>query len=161
VFHSNLGGSDFDIWTIPATGGTPTKLAGFVGYGDYDPSYSNNGQYVAYAGYTIPPPLFKSAEEATVSSFAATVPREFKLGQNYPNPFNPTTVIEYVIPKDEFVSLIVYNPLGKEVAILARGISPAGVHSVTFDAEQLPSGVYFYRLVAGTFKETKKLVVVK
>ncbi len=96
-----------------------------------------------------------------MSSFTTAVPLEFKLGQNYPNPFNPTTVIEYAIPRGEFVSLIVYNPLGEEVANLVNGISPAGVHSVTFDAERLPSGVYFYRLVAGTFTETKKLVVIK
>jgi len=161
VFHSNLGGSDFDIWTIPATGGTPAKLAGLVGYGEYDPSYSNNGQYVAYAGYTIPPPLLKSTEEAAVSSFTATVPLEFTLGQNYPNPFNPTTVIEYALPRDEVVSLVVYNTIGEEVAALVRGIRSAGVHSVTFNAQHLPSGVYLYRLVAGTFNETKKLAVVK
>ncbi len=161
VFHSNLGGVDFDIYTIPAAGGTPTKLTGFAGFGDYDPSYSNNGQYVAYAGFTPGGIEARRLEESRLQSMSAAVPQEFHLAQNYPNPFNPSTVIEYTLPEENFVTLSVYNSLGEEVAALVRGVRSAGVNSVTFDAGKLPSGVYLYRLSAGSFVETRKLVLVK
>lgn len=161
VFHSNLGGAEFDIYTIPAAGGTPTKLTGNAGFGDYDPSYSNNGQYVAFAGFNGAVPEVKLVGGATPQLLSAAVPQQFRLAQNYPNPFNPSTVIEYTLPEANFVNLSVYNSLGEEVAVLVRGVRPAGVNSVTFDAGKLPSGLYLYRLSAGSFVETRKLVVVK
>ena len=161
VFHSNLGGGDFDIYAVPAAGGTPTKLTGFTGFGDYDPSYSNNGLYVAFAGFNGEALATKLAEGVTSRLLSAAVPQQFRLAQNYPNPFNPSTVIEYTLPEEDFVTLSVYNPLGEEVAVLVRGVRSAGVNSVTFDAGKLPSGVYLYRLSAGSFVETRKLVLVK
>jgi Tol biopolymer transport system component len=161
VFHSNLGGADFDIYTVPAASGTPTKLTGIAGYGDYDPSYSNNGKYVAFAGFNGEAPATKLAGGVTSQLLSAAVPQEFWLAQNYPNPFNPSTVIEYTLPEENFVTLSVYNSLGEEVAVLVRGVRSAGVNSVTFDAGKLPSGVYLYRLSAGSFVETRKLVLVK
>jgi len=88
-------------------------------------------------------------------------PVEFKLSQNYPNPFNPSTVIGYVLPKDGFVSLRVYNTLGEEVSVLINGQEKAGANSVRFDGANLSSGVYFYTLKAGDFVETKRMVLVK
>jgi Secretion system C-terminal sorting domain/Glycosyl hydrolases family 18 len=88
-------------------------------------------------------------------------PQSFSLMQNYPNPFNPTTTISYELSTNSFVTLEVYDILGREVATLAKGRENAGSHSVTFDGSRLPSGVYFYRLQAGTFSDTKKLVIVK
>ena len=89
------------------------------------------------------------------------VPDQFGLHQNYPNPFNPTTVIAYELPKEGSVSLKVFDVLGREIRTLEMGRQTAGLHSVNFNAEELPSGVYFYRLQAGSFGETKKMVILK
>ncbi|MDI6803003.1 MAG: T9SS type A sorting domain-containing protein [Bacteroidota bacterium] len=91
-------------------------------------------------------------------------PTEFKLNQNFPNPFNPSTVISYSIPTREFVSLIVYNTLGQEVAVLVNEIQDAGYKSVKFNMLSytgLSSGLYFYRLTAGTYISIKKIIFVK
>jgi len=89
------------------------------------------------------------------------VARAFELAQNYPNPFNPTTTIRYQIPTAETVSLKVYDVLGKEVATLVSGRQEAGNYAVPFNASGLSSGMYFYRLQAGSFVETRKMMLVK
>jgi hypothetical protein len=89
------------------------------------------------------------------------VPSGYRLSQNYPNPFNPTTTISYVLPRSAEVALSVHDVLGREVQILTSGMRPAGTYEVAFDATGLPSGVYFYRLQAGDYVETKRMVVVK
>ena len=91
----------------------------------------------------------------------SNLPSQFTLRQNYPNPFNPTTKINYEIPKTSFVSLIVYNVLGKEVAELVNEEKAAGSYEVDFNAANLSSGVYFYKIQTGDFVETKKMVVMK
>ncbi|MCS6988941.1 MAG: T9SS type A sorting domain-containing protein [Chloroherpetonaceae bacterium] len=100
-----------------------------------------------------------------VSTLSASDGREriadYRLEQNYPNPFNPTTTIAYVLPKAEKVSLKVYDVLGREVATLVNEVKGAGAHATTFDAANLASGVYFYRLQAGSFSQTKKMMLVK
>jgi len=88
-------------------------------------------------------------------------PTHFSLQQNYPNPFNPSTTISYQLPINCFMTLKVYDVLGREIETLVSERQNAGDHSVTFNATNLPSGVYFYRLRAGDFSETKKLVLVK
>ncbi len=92
---------------------------------------------------------------------SVTLPEEFTLGQNYPNPFNPSTRIEYSIPKDGYVSLKVYNALGQQVASLVDGIVKAGSHQVTFNAADLSSGAYYYRIEAGNNVSVKKMIVLK
>jgi hypothetical protein len=88
-------------------------------------------------------------------------PSDFVLYQNYPNPFNPNTKIKFVIPKSSFVNLKIYNVLGKDVATLVNEERPAENHEVEFNATDLPSGVYFYRIKAGLFIETKKMILMK
>jgi glucuronoarabinoxylan endo-1,4-beta-xylanase len=88
-------------------------------------------------------------------------PTSFKLYQNYPNPFNPSTRINFEIPEKSFVSLKVYNILGEVVAELAGKQYVAGVHSLTFDASHLASGIYFYTLRAGDFTQTKKMFLIR
>ena len=90
-----------------------------------------------------------------------TIPVQFSLEQNYPNPFNPSTTIEYSLPKSGFVSLKVFNVLGKEVATLVDGQVEAGKHKVEFDASALNSGVYFYQIESGNYTETKKMILLK
>ena len=85
----------------------------------------------------------------------------FSLAQNYPNPFNPTTTISYSIPARAFVSLQVFDVLGKRIATLVDEYREAGTYAVHFDASNLPSGMYFYRLQAGNFTQTRKLLLMK
>jgi len=89
------------------------------------------------------------------------LPEEFYLSQNYPNPFNPSTNIKYAIGSRQYVSLVVYDVLGKEVAKLVNEDKSAGNYEVKFDATSLPSGIYFYRLKASSFIETKKMMLMK
>ncbi|TVR34858.1 MAG: T9SS C-terminal target domain-containing protein [Balneolaceae bacterium] len=89
------------------------------------------------------------------------VPSGFNLYQNYPNPFNTNTQITYTLPEVMEISLVVYNMTGQRVATLVDGQQNAGEHSTTFDASNLASGIYIYRLTAGSFVETKKMVFVK
>ncbi|MCH8032793.1 MAG: T9SS type A sorting domain-containing protein [Bacteroidetes bacterium] len=89
------------------------------------------------------------------------VPYEYKVFQNYPNPFNPTTTIHYELPLEGFVTLKVFDVLGKEVKTLIEGYRTEGRYEVEFDATNLPSGIYFYRLQSGSFVETKKMVLMK
>ena len=88
-------------------------------------------------------------------------PTEYALSQNYPNPFNPTTTIKYSIPKLSFVTIKIYDVLGSEVATLVNEEKPAGTYELTWNAANLPSGVYFYQLKAGSFVETKKMILMK
>ncbi len=85
----------------------------------------------------------------------------FSLEQNYPNPFNPSTEISYQLPFSTFTILKVYNVLGSEVCTLVNGPQNAGKHTIKFNAESLSNGVYFYRLQAGSFVSTKKLIILK
>ncbi len=88
-------------------------------------------------------------------------PGEFLLEQNYPNPFNPSTVISYQLMAKSYVTLIVFNMLGQEVATLVNGYQDAGYRSVKWDASKLPTGVYFYRLTAGASMQTRKLLLIR
>lgn len=91
----------------------------------------------------------------------APLPKTYSLSQNYPNPFNPSTTIEFAIPTAETVSLKIYDVLGREVATLLNERRDAGAHRVQFNAGALSSGTYFYRLQAGSFTQTKKMILVK
>ncbi len=89
------------------------------------------------------------------------IPISFSLDQNYPNPFNPSTVINYHLPLSSHVTLKIYDELGREVRTLVDEVKPMGSYTVKFDASSLPSGVYFCRLQAGSYSETKKLMLLK
>lgn len=93
--------------------------------------------------------------------FAETLPVKFSLSQNYPNPFNPLTNIQYTLPNEEFVSLIVTDILGREMKTLVNENQSSGSYNVKFDASGLSSGVYFYQIRAGDFFESKKMLLIK
>ncbi len=96
-----------------------------------------------------------------ISNPSNRIPAQFKLYNNYPNPFNPITNIEFSIPKPEFVSLKVYNILGEEVAMLISEQLGAGDYKHDWDATGLASGIYLYKIQAGDFTETKKMILMR
>jgi hypothetical protein len=96
-----------------------------------------------------------------VEEFKNEIPTEFSLSQNYPNPFNSSSVIKYSIPKSSQVTLKVFNTLGEEIETLVNTEKPVGTYELNWNAVNLPSGVYFYRLQADNFIETKKMILMK
>jgi hypothetical protein len=106
------------------------------------------------ASFTLIPP-------SDVKTESEVLPEEYSLSQNYPNPFNPGTIISYQIPESGFVSLVVFDVLGNEVAMLVNENKQPGSYEVTFDAVNLPSGVYFYTLKSNKFVNTKKMLLIK
>lgn len=97
----------------------------------------------------------------SIENISTTTPEVFSLGQNYPNPFNPTTTIRIQVPKDNDVTIKVFDILGKEVATLLNKNMKSGTYEITFDGKSLSSGTYFYRMTAGEFTDIKKMVLVK
>jgi len=96
-----------------------------------------------------------------VTGTEAPIPEAYSLGQNYPNPFNPATTISFALPEASHVKLTVFDLQGRVVSELVNGMRDAGVHEVTWDAGDLSSGLYFYRINAGDFSSVRKMVLVK
>ncbi|MEO8514673.1 MAG: alpha/beta fold hydrolase [Ignavibacteria bacterium] len=134
----------------------------FLGTNPFVLPVLNNGyNYVYLTKNTyIDLPLTNAADEMTDNSSVEN-PYAFSLSQNYPNPFNPATMINYQLPQKGIVTLKIYDVTGKEVRTLVNEVKDAGSNSVMFDASSLSSGVYFYKLVSGSFTDTKKMVLVK
>ncbi|MDQ7051679.1 MAG: T9SS type A sorting domain-containing protein [candidate division KSB1 bacterium] len=86
---------------------------------------------------------------------------EFRLEQNYPNPFNPSTTIQLAVPKASHVTITIYDMVGRHVATLVDEEYPAGVYRVVFDAGELASGLYVYRITAGGFQATRKMLLLQ
>lgn len=89
------------------------------------------------------------------------LPTSFVIYQNYPNPFNSSTVIKYEVPEEKQITITLYNSIGEEVSTVINEVKKAGRYSVTFDSPNLPSGIYFYRIIAGNFVDTKKMILLK
>jgi hypothetical protein len=105
--------------------------------------------------------LWFSNEHSVFIEYACDLPTNFHISQNYPNPFNPTTRINFSLPNSEFTILKVYNILGKEVAELVSTKLQQGSHTYTFDGSNLASGIYYYELVAGDYREVRKMLLVR
>ncbi|MBK7865849.1 MAG: choice-of-anchor A family protein [Ignavibacteriales bacterium] len=146
-----LGGFGLSSLLIVPNGSTPDAGGEGVIYG----GTANGNIYMAVSSVM------------NIKSGKNTIPTEFSLDQNYPNPFNPSTVIRYSIPFDADVNITVYNTVGQEVTVLAKESVVAGIYSTSFDASNLPSGVYLYRMTAVSsdgkqkFTSTKKMILVK
>ncbi len=102
-----------------------------------------------------------AATMAGISSTGGEVPSSYILKQNYPKPFNPTTVINYQLPASNFASLKIYDVLGNKVATLVNEKQNSGTYSVDWNASNYSGGVYFYKLIAGEFTQTKKMILQK
>ncbi len=174
--HNVDASTDFAVSFV--VGSTPSAPAVMISSepddGDYHSfTYSqSNGRWVVFSDANNPGNVFKYLVRAYVSTGPATsagrtlelVPGSFSLRQNYPNPFNPTTVIEYSLPGGPTrhrVSLRVYNLLGQEVATLFNGEQEPGRYRVPWNAAGLPSGLYYYRLQAGDYTETKAMLLLR
>ena len=90
-----------------------------------------------------------------------TTLNDYRLYQNFPNPFNPSTTIKYSIAKSGFVSLKVYDIMGREVAVLVNSVLKGGTYEAIFNADKLSSGVYYYKLFSEDFRETRKMLLIK
>ena len=143
-------------------------------FGGIDNDYGNYIQQTSDGGYIIVGQtrfygagesdiwLIKVAPDVTeIDKNQNAILRDYHLKQNYPNPFNPSTSIEFTLPKSEYVTLKVYNILGKEVATLVSNKLNPGNHAYKFDGRNLASGIYYYQLVAGDFREVKKMILLK
>lgn len=163
VWTKTLGGSSNELaFSILQTNDSPELGYVVAGYGSsVDGDMAGSGFHgiddfwvVKLAGDKTPTPLLVSDDHGTF--FAS-----FKLSQNYPNPFNPSTLIRYAVPHATHVSLKVFDVLSREVATLVDQDRQPGSYEIEWDARTVPSGVYFYRLSAGDFARTMKLVLMK
>jgi hypothetical protein len=133
-------------------------------------------QFVAYSIGDVVAGTFESDSYALLTGFLGSsgllitsseepelgVPNNFELSQNYPNPFNPSTNINYSLPKMAKVKLEIYNSIGVLVSVLVDEEQSAGRHAIAFNASQISSGMYFYRLIAnGNIIQTKKMILIK
>jgi hypothetical protein len=150
VYYSNNGSSN---WPKKNDGFTSIpQINGFLVYNNYIYAATSKGLWRRL-----------TADFTSVSQISSNSPDDYILAQNYPNPFNPSTKINYEIKSSGFVTLKVFDLLGKEVATLVNEKQNAGSYAVDFNSTEfnLPSGIYFYTLNAGEFKETRKMVLVK
>ncbi|MBI9070067.1 MAG: choice-of-anchor A family protein [Melioribacteraceae bacterium] len=123
--------------------------------------YAEKATGIIYAG-TKDGQIYKVGnDDITDAETESTIPNKFSLDQNYPNPFNPSTMIQFAVPESGSYSIIVYNIIGKEVAVAASGNFGAGTHKINFDASLISTGVYIYRLVGNNVNIAKKMILMK
>jgi hypothetical protein len=148
-------GDPSGIYNDPEDPGNP----GFALYPSQGTLKNDMGAYGGPMSSILPAVLTSIREKGSGSN----IPGGFQLYQNYPNPFNPETTIRFSVPSRSFISLKVYNLLGRQIAVLFKGEKQEGTYSIRFNAEdfKISSGVYFYRLESGNFSSTRKLLVVK
>ncbi len=132
----------------------------------YSIRLSAYGYGYSYGSYSIivsnvRPTLPSAGVKEPGKEAAPTLPEKFALLQNYPNPFNPNTVISYQLSVISDVKLSIYDVIGREIAVLANGRQNAGTYTTRWNAQNFPSGIYFYRLQANSFTQTKKLILLK
>jgi len=161
-----------------ATQGRYLQGAGVLAYIMYEvaPNSERDSSRLAFESVSLQSESLEVATDPTNGSFArgntllptevesdakTGLPEDFALRQNYPNPFNPRTTIQYELPEEAYVTLAVYDIQGRRVTTLVEGHQSGGVYSVTLSAGELATGVYFYRMHAGDFVETKKMLLLK
>jgi hypothetical protein len=151
-FRRKNSGSDNDF---AVTSGSSVDFTHEI-FDDEGGSHANNGFDATV--YTLD---FSNIIVSIEGQTTEQLPEAYSLDQNYPNPFNPATTITYAVPHNSFISLRVIDILGNEVQTLVNEIKNAGTYTINFDAANVPSGVYFYTLEAGSFVTTKKMVLIK
>jgi len=122
------------------------------------------GTYTVNAGFKNPNRRWDSVMvDISVTDIGenASKPVLYKLYDNYPNPFNPSTTLRYSLPEASLTSIKIYDAVGKEVAVVVNEMKTAGTYQIEFNAVGLSSGIYYYSIQAGTFSETKKMILMK
>ena len=163
AFHASfkLSGSGEQIGLFNRDGVEPLNVLTFgqqnedVSFGRY-PDGGNTWMFL----YT-PTPGAPNNPLTVINSGGEGIPDKFSLGQNYPNPFNPETLIKFTLPKQSPVKLQVFDILGQQVALLVDGTMQPGAYTVKLDGSKLSSGIYFYRIKAGDFTETQKMLLLR
>ncbi len=153
---SNVSGKEWETLGFVEGNGTTTR--------NHNYSYQDKSVNVADAGkiyYRIKQVDYNGSYRYSNEVQLSFSPVEFSLSQNFPNPFNPATTIKYQLPVKSMITLKVFSSLGEEIKVLIKGEKAAGKHELQFQADDLPSGVYFYQLRAGNFVETKKMILLK
>lgn len=161
-----FGASNIPTREFKLDGLTYGKRTYMKGFGE---TYSCGGEpppcqsFTTLKGCVINGVVYGDTLLTNLQNITETLPEEFSLMQNFPNPFNPSTTISFDIPQTALVKLTVYDALGREVATLVNENLTAGVYQYQFSTHnyQLPSGVYFYRLEAGEFVESKRMIILK
>jgi hypothetical protein len=150
-------GQPTDENIIMVTPGNPGQVIGQTGYVLYahTPAWGDSAHELWMRPFTF------NSSSTDVHPSDGVTPSSFELSQNYPNPFNPTTSISYQLPVASNVRLVVYDVLGREVAVLVNETRPGGRYMVQFDASGLSSGVYLCRLTAGSFTRTLMMLLLK
>ncbi len=156
---SKVEWSSFNLgFGVPSS--TNTQLCSAIGQSFVGATQNASVQVIS--GFLVHP--FIAGVKTAVEEKApeeSQLPTSYELEQNYPNPFNPSTTIAFALPKPSEVTLKIFDAFGREVATLVEGKLPAGRHEVVLDASPFSSGVYFYRLHAGKFAQTRRLLLVK
>lgn len=151
---------NFDQTGDYSTGSNNGHVGGFTSVCDVDANAAESAVYTqTYFGWSVEKWNFTG--EVSIDPIADIIPTEFELRQNYPNPFNPETTIEFSVLEANDVALEIYNVLGQNIAVLVNDRLGVGTYKVTFDASNLPSGVYFYKLTAGNNQAFKKMLLTK
>ena len=167
--ESRPGGADYEVVFNPVIYRPgQMQLVSFTVYGgpgtfDQFRRFAHDNEFFASDMHfkTVLPEVASNDAEPQTEIETPETPKPFGLCQNYPNPFNPTTIISYQLAADNYVTLKVYDVLGREVATLVNENQNAGTHQVTFDATNLPSGIYFCRITAGAFTLGRKMILMR
>ncbi|RPI14603.1 MAG: T9SS C-terminal target domain-containing protein [Ignavibacteriae bacterium] len=167
----NNANNDMVVWKVSSLTNIPIFAVNAVG-SSFWCSISNDGSTVTASGKKVHARTFGNGGEV-YNMYIDTndapvgvinnnnIPYEYNLNQNYPNPFNPKTIINYQLAAGNYVRLIIYDVMGRETAVLVNQKQNAGTYEIEWDASNYPSGVYFYKLEAGDFVMSKKMVLIK
>ena len=148
-------------------GGTKMTSSGYILRGSFgQPTIGkiSSANYIAYIGFWHPYPIGPGIEEDLL--FSRSIPIVFSLSQNYPNPVTRSTTIKYGLPQETDVDIRVFNSAGQQIRTLVKENQDPGYYKVNWDlrgvsGDQMPSGVYFYRIRAGNFVQTRKMVILR
>ncbi|MEJ2634376.1 MAG: T9SS type A sorting domain-containing protein [Calditrichia bacterium] len=165
---ASLDTIDIAEWNFARTGAYDSgsnngRAGGFTSVCDVDVDPEEKSVYTqTYYGWAVEKWIFDGdLAVLDIGQISAQIPEKYNLQQNYPNPFNPVTTIEFAVEKTGLVNLDIFNIRGQKIAGLVNKTLTPGSYKVSFDAGRLPSGVYFYRLTAGTFQQTKRMILMK